>query len=69
VDPGGLPIGRNPDDYPLHLAVREQDVDAWEAFFEPFDLPTAIGREPGDGVNGRLQIVDVSSENDLFEQT
>jgi len=25
-------LGRDLDDYPLFLAVREQDVDAWEAF-------------------------------------
>ena len=25
-------LGRDFDDYPLFPAVREQDVDAWEAF-------------------------------------
>ena len=25
---GGYQVGRNPDDYPLFLAVRERDVDA-----------------------------------------
>ena len=39
---GGYQVGRDPDDYPLFLAVREQDVDVWEAFFESFDLPTAF---------------------------
>jgi len=37
-------LGRGFDDYPLFLAVREQDVDVWEAFFESFDLPTAFER-------------------------
>jgi len=39
---GGYQVGREPDDYPLFLAVREQDVDAWETFFESFDLPHRI---------------------------
>jgi len=47
-----------PDDYPLFLAVREQDVDAWETFFESFDLPTAgFERQPRDELDGPLQIV------------
>ena len=41
---GGYQVGREPTDYPLFLAVREQDVDVWEAFFESFDLPTAFER-------------------------
>ena len=54
---GGYQVGRNPDDYPLFLAVREQDVDAWETFFESFDLPTALQRQPRDELDGPLQIV------------
>ncbi|WP_135305565.1 helix-turn-helix domain-containing protein [Haloarcula amylovorans] len=54
---GGYQVGRNPNDYPLFLAVREQDVDAWEAFFDSFDLPTAFERQPRDELNGPLQIV------------
>ncbi|QZP39173.1 helix-turn-helix domain-containing protein [Halobaculum magnesiiphilum] len=54
---GGYQVGRNPDDYPLFLAVREQDIDAWEAFIESFDLPTAVERQPGDELDGPLQIV------------
>jgi DNA-binding Lrp family transcriptional regulator len=54
---GGYQVGRNPDDYPLFIAVREQDVTAWEAFFESFDLPTAFERQPRDEFAGRLQIV------------
>ena len=30
---GGYQVSRNPEDYPLFLAVHEQDVDAWETFF------------------------------------
>jgi len=54
---GGYQVGREPDDYPLFLAVREQDVDAWETFFESFDLPTAFERQPQDELDGPLQIV------------
>ena len=54
---GGYQVGRDPEDYPLFLAVCEQDVDAWEAFFESFDLPTAFDRQPRDEFTGHLQIV------------
>ncbi|SDY62508.1 hypothetical protein SAMN05216564_10739 [Halopenitus persicus] len=54
---GGYQVGRNPDDYPLFLAVREQDVDAWEAFLESFELPTAFERQPRNELDGPLQIV------------
>jgi DNA-binding Lrp family transcriptional regulator len=54
---GGYQVGREPDDYPLFLTVREQDVDAWEAFFDSFDLPTAFERQPRDDLTGLLQIV------------
>jgi len=43
---GGYQVGREPDDYPLFLAVREQDVDAWETFFESFDLPPHSNDSP-----------------------
>jgi hypothetical protein len=54
---GGYQVGRDPDDYPLFIAVREQDVDAWEAFFDSFDLPSAFDRQPRDDHAGPLQIV------------
>jgi len=54
---GGYQVGRDPDDYPLFLAVREQDVTACEAFFNSFDLPTAFERRPRDEFAGSLQIV------------
>jgi len=54
---GGYQVGREPDDYPLFLAVREQDVDAWETFFESFDLPTEFERRSREELDGPLQIV------------
>ena len=54
---GGYQVGRNPGDYPLFVAIREEDVDAWETFFASFDLPTAFERQPRDELDGPLQIV------------
>jgi hypothetical protein len=54
---GGYQVGRDPDDYPLFLAVREQNVEAWQGFFQRFGLPTAFERQPRDGLDGPLQIV------------
>jgi len=54
---GGYQVGREPNDYPLFLAVREQDIDAWDVFFESFDLPTTFERQPRDELGGPLQIV------------
>jgi len=54
---GGYQVGRDPDDYPLFLAVREQDVEAWQGFFQRFGLPTAFERQPRGVLDGPLQIV------------
>lgn len=54
---GGYQVGRDPEDYPLFIAVREQDVDAWETFFESFGLPVTFERQPGEEFAGPLQIV------------
>jgi len=54
---GGYQVGRDSDDYPLFLAVREQNIDAWETFFDSFNLPTAVERQPRDELDGPLQIV------------
>jgi len=54
---GGYQVGRDPDDYPLFLTVRERDVDQWLDFFEAFGLPAAFERQPRDEVDGPLQFV------------
>jgi len=54
---GGFQVGRDPDDYPLFLAVREDDVDQWTEFFERFGLPTAFERQPREHLDGPLQVV------------
>ncbi|MFQ3319575.1 MAG: DNA-binding Lrp family transcriptional regulator [Natronomonas sp.] len=54
---GGYQVGREPDDYPLFLAVREKDVDAWQRFFEQFGIPTGFERQPEESFEGPLQVV------------
>jgi hypothetical protein len=60
---GGYQVGRDPEDYPLFLAVRERDVDQWMDFFDQFGLPTAFERHPREQLDGPLQVVlDTRSE-------
>lgn len=54
---GGYQVARDPDDYPLFLSVREEDVDSWEEFFESFGLPTGFERQPREEIPGPIQIV------------
>jgi len=54
---GGYQVAREPDDYPLFVAVRERDIDNWETFFDSFGLPTALERQPSEAVQGPLQVV------------
>jgi hypothetical protein len=54
---GGYQVGRDPDDYPLFLAVHEQDIEAWQSFFERFGIPTAFERQSADSFDGTLQVV------------
>jgi hypothetical protein len=54
---GGYQVGRSPDDYPLFVAVRDADVEYWEAFFEQFGLLTALERQPVEAIDGPIQVV------------
>lgn len=54
---GGYQVARNPDDYPLFIAVNETDLDAWRQFFERFGIPAARKRQPTDEFDGSLQFV------------
>ena len=54
---GGYQVARNPEDYPLFIAVNNRDVEYWEAFFGEFTIPVARERQPLEAVNGPLQIV------------
>ena len=54
---GGYQVARNPTDYPLFIAVRESDLDAWMAFFDRFGIPTAQERQSAEDVDGAIQVV------------
>jgi len=54
---GDYQVGCDLNDYPLFLAVYKQNVDAWETFFESFDLSTAFERQPRDELDGSLHVV------------
>ncbi|ODR80186.1 RNA polymerase subunit sigma-70 [Haladaptatus sp. W1] len=54
---GGYQVARDPEDYPLFIAVHESDVDAWTEFFDRFGIPTAKERQPADDLNGAIQVV------------
>lgn len=63
---GGYQVARDPDDYPLFIAVLEADLPGWESFFASFDIPTALERQPPESISGSLQVVlDPRSELDV----
>ncbi len=54
---GGYQVARDPEDYPLFIAVHESEVDTWTEFFDRFGIPTAKERQPADDLNGAIQVV------------
>jgi len=54
---GGYQVARDPEDYPLFIAVNASDLDAWVEFFDRFGLPTAEDRLPAEDLDGAIQIV------------
>jgi len=54
---GGYQVARNPDDYPLFIAVDETDLDEWERFFGRFEIPAAHERQPAEEVDQSIQFV------------
>jgi len=54
---GGYQVARDPEDYPLFIAVHESDLDAWTAFFDRFGIPTAEDRQPIEDLDGAIQAV------------
>ena len=61
---GGYQVGRDPTDYPLFVAVHEDDVRAWQEFFESVSLPTVIDRRPSSGVGSRIYVI-LEARSDL----
>ncbi|MFC7216275.1 winged helix-turn-helix domain-containing protein [Saliphagus sp. GCM10025334] len=54
---GGYQVARDPEDYPLFIAIHETDLDAWTAFFDRFGIPAAKERQPADDLDGSIQVV------------
>jgi hypothetical protein len=54
---GGYQVARNPEDYPLFIAVHESDLDVWVAFFDRFGIPATPERQPADNLDGPIQVV------------
>jgi len=54
---GGYQVARDPEDYPLFIAVCESDFDAWTAFFNRFEIPTSEERLPAADLDGAIQVV------------
>lgn len=54
---GGYQVGRDPDDYPLFIAIDEDDVSYWEAFFVEFAIPVAFERRSSESIDGALHVV------------
>ena len=54
---GGYQVARDPDDYPLFIAVEESDLEKWERFFDLFGIPASQERQSLDEIDGPLQIV------------
>ena len=54
---GGYQVAREPEDYPLFIAINEKDLEEWETFFERFDIPVAQERQPVNEIDESIQIV------------
>jgi hypothetical protein len=54
---GGYQVARDPDDYPLFIAIDETDLEEWIQFFERFEIPAAQERQPADEIDQSIQFV------------
>ena len=54
---GGYQVARDPDDYPLFVAIGEDDLEEWKRFFDQFGFPVGRERQPVDDVEGPIQFV------------
>jgi hypothetical protein len=54
---GGYQVARDPDDYPLFIAIDESDCDEWKQFFDRFEIPVAQERQPADEIDQAIQFV------------
>lgn len=54
---GGYQVAREPDDYPLFIAVEETDLEKWKEFFDRFEIPVAQERQPAAEIEQGIQFV------------
>lgn len=55
---GGYQIARSHDDYPIFIAVHDQDVERWVEFFDRYGIHSTIGERPlADTVDGNIHYV------------
>ena len=54
---GGYQVARNPEDYPLFIAIDETDLKDWEQFFGSFEIPVAQERQPAEEIDQSIQFV------------
>ncbi|QLH81385.1 helix-turn-helix domain-containing protein [Halosimplex pelagicum] len=54
---GGYQVARDPEDYPLFIAVHESELDAWTEFFDRFGIPTSEERQLTEDLDSAIQIV------------
>lgn len=61
---GGYQIARNQNDYPIFIDVLEEEIEAWQAFFEEFSIESSIEKRLQEGVPG---IYFVLFPRDIFD--
>jgi len=54
---GGYQVARDPDDYPLFIAIDETDLDEWKQFFDQLEIPVAQERQPAAKIDQSIQFV------------
>jgi len=54
---GGYQVAREPDDYPLFIAVDEVNLEEWTQFFNRFEIPVAQERQPAAEIDHSIQFV------------
>lgn len=54
---GGYQVARDPDDYPLFIAINETDLPEWMRFFDRFEIPVARERQSADKLDQSIQFV------------
>jgi hypothetical protein len=54
---GGYQVARDPEDYPLFIAINETDLEEWNRFFDRFEIPVAQERQPAAEIDQSIQFV------------